>query len=127
MASAVRTQRDGLLVLSPLASLYSVKDQSSWEGATSIQGGSFHLINPVWKPPHRHPQRFVSWVILGPIKLTILTFMMPKYPGIWAHLLDTAESQQAMAVESVGSRHGGREGSDLEALGLRGAAPERFG
>lgn len=36
------------------------------------------LVNLVNKIPHSHSDRFVSWVILDPIKLTVLTLMGGK-------------------------------------------------
>lgn len=54
----------------------------------------------------------------GPVKFTVLTFRMSKSFRIQVHLLDTSETQKAMAAESVGE--GMREGSarDPGPLGL---------
>lgn len=41
------------------------------DGASHIQRGTSHLINPLWKLPYRQAQRNVSMVLLSPYKLTI--------------------------------------------------------
>lgn len=57
-----RKQRDSGVWL--ISDFYSVRDSSLWHGTTHIEGGPSQL-NPIYRVPSRHAQRFVSLEILN--------------------------------------------------------------
>lgn len=71
ITSIVREQREVGDATQLAFSFLPLQYPKPWNGCTHRRGILPHLISPIQKRSHRHRQRFIPWVILDFIKLTI--------------------------------------------------------